>query len=161
MGVRLCFMTRCPPLRPRPRHCGFLAMVDPLLALPTSSESALDFIDSTSLGVRIRFLAMIDPPLALPTTSGNVLLLACAEGLLGLLPVASCGAETTRGMDVTGFVHGCFCGLFVECGRPIDPLFQQNSQKTESVLSTRLSTLANSQPLANRYSTVIQPLANR
>ncbi len=74
----------------------FLTMVDPLLALPTSSESALDFIDGTSSGARLRFLAMIDPPLALPTTSGDALLLACAEGLLGLLPVASWPPSTSR-----------------------------------------------------------------
>ena len=62
----------------------------------TSSESALDFIDGTSSGARPRFLAMIDPPLALPTTSGDALLLACAKGLLGLLPVASRPPSTSR-----------------------------------------------------------------
>ncbi len=45
------------------------------------------------------------------------------------------------------------------CRGSLEIIFK-TQQKTESVLSMRLSTLANSQPLANRYSTLTEPFAS-
>ena len=55
-----------------------------------------------------------------------------------------------------------FCGVWEADHHWRPPLLssKKNQQKTELLLSTRLFTLANSQPLFNPYSTLIQPLFN-
>ncbi len=86
----------------------------------------------------------------------------CVEGGRGMGPLALIGSRNDG--HVTG-LHGFFCGFVLECEAPsafdmLPSLLEQSQQKMELVPSTRLSTLANSQPLSRPSLTLSQLLAN-
>jgi hypothetical protein len=81
----------------------------------------------------------------------------------------SYGAKTRGGRGATGFVHGRFCGFFVECERltTTDALLSSLPKKStengivtvyEAFYASEFPTLI--QPLFNPYSTLRELLAN-